>query len=311
MKSRLSSPILLATILAIDVPARAQVARLELRSPDEPIHAFERTPDRDWRTTIKTADGLEREFIYVPPTKIAPELQVALSWIRADNHVQVQYDYRIANGPTARQQLARLSIGAVQSLTLSVKQLPAGWTLTNPQRPGNVSLYGPLKDGKSSGLRPGTVDVLILEGRMLPGVVVVRAISDASGAVEVPPGLTDTQYRELDLLSKVATVDAPAIGPAIPIGLGESELTFDIVLSRIVGHYSAQFALYRHPLGPDIARILVGVVRSGVSDDDAQVRQALVSVRDLSMKAVKDPWHRQLSDALGLCMDALLSGSIP
>ncbi len=274
------------------------------------MQTFTKTPEGDWKTTIKTADGKETEYVYVPPTKVAPRVRTRVGLAGSGSDLRVQYQYEIANESTAQQELARLFIGSVQRV--AVLGLPAGWEESKPQRPGNVSLRGALTGAVPAGIKPGSlVAGPTLEGQVLPGVVTLRAMGNTAGAVTVPPGLSPKQYDELSALSRDTTVNISVIGPAIATGLGEPELTFDVVLVRVSAHYTSTFEKYQHPFAPEVAKLFAGIAREGAKLDQPDVKASLGQLKALSTRPVSSEWHREMSEALGVCVDALMSGAVP
>ena len=296
-------------VLATTVVGHAGQA-VSLRAVRQTPSTFSQTENGDWRTTIPATDSVPtREFVYVPPTKIEPMVSVRLRF-NAQAGPKVHYAYQIANGVGARQQLARLLIGTRQVVALD--GLPDGWRHHEPQRPGAVSLAGPLVGDTPSGLAPGATPLAIeLSGETLPGVVTIRAAGNTSGAVKVPPGLSEQQRAELLELSSQATVDVPAIGPAIPGGVGEPELGFDVLLSRVGLHYAGELTKSRHPQAEQVVAILERMNVEGAAVGDTAVQDGLAEIQRLAASPVGDPWHAQISSALEVCARALASGLFP
>jgi hypothetical protein len=61
----------------------------------------------------------------------------------------------------------------------------------------------------------------------------------------------------------------------------------------------------KHPYAVDFAKAF----REITSGQD--YRAALSTVHALTKRPVEDPWHRELSNALGVCVDLILSGKLP
>jgi hypothetical protein len=305
---------MMLTLTATSGPALvAQVAEVratQAASKPRSVETFAKTPEGDWKTVIKTADGREMEYLYVPPTKIAPSVRTRVSLVGSGGNLRVSYQYQIVNEPSAKQELARLFIGSVQAVAVS--DVPSGWEQNLPQRPGNVSLRGPLTGDVPAGVKPGdAVNGPTLDGQVLPGVVTIRAMGNTAGAVSVPPGLSTKQYEELSAISRDTTVNVPAVGPAIAAGLGEPELTFDVVLVRVGAHYTSEFEKHKHPFASEVGSLFAGIAKEGASPDQAGVKSGLMKLKALSVRPVTTAWHRELSDALGVCVEALMSGAVP
>lgn len=275
--------------------------------PDGRPRTFERTPDGDWKTVIAaTPTTPAREYVFVPPTKVDPVVTVEVALDGGSPRPLLRYRYRVENSPGARQALARLFVHAGEGV--SVDAIPDGWTHHTPQR-GAVSLSGPLRGRVPEGLPPGTEAIVELSGPTLPGLVTVGAGGDTAGAVEVPPGLTEQQYLDLSEISRRATVDVVAVGPAIPAGLREPELGFAVLLARVKLHYSEAIRRYGHPHAEALLARLDAL--RGVSATDAAVRAALGSLRELAQAPVEAAAARQISAALEACAAALLTGAFP
>lgn len=287
--------------------AAQQVAGVGTAPVGTGVSTFAKTPAGDWRTTIKAADGTEREFLYTPSTKINPSIDTSLSWRGEEG---IGYQIAIGNAADAPQEVSWVWIGIAQPV--AVTAVPAAWTHLTPQRPGVASFVGPLGgDDIPNGIRPGATGSFEMQARVLPGVVTIKAAGNTALAVNVPEGLSETQRADLERLSSVATVDRPAIGPALSAGIMQPELTLSVVLARVRGHYTAELQRYRHPHATELAGLLGALASENASLEDGVTRKGLLAVREVARRSVSDRWHQQLSQALAMCADALLSGIVP
>lgn len=308
---------LISLALAWDKWTAAQGPPVSVGIVQEPakLKTFRRTPEGNWQTTIKDASGEEREFVYVPPTKVRPQVTVEMDLLQNSGDLRVQYAYSIANGAEASQEVAALFFRNVrQSL---VKMTPEGWNQLTPPTPGNLTFSGPLLNG-GGGIRPDARVALTLESASLPGVMLVQAMgaTDDRGAVRIPAGLSETQHEELYSISREGTVSTAAIGPVIPAGIGEPELTFGIVLTRVVAHYSAELRKHNHPAAGEIAAVLASLDRllAGGSEptfDSTAVRSGLDRLIQLARRPAVTAWHDDLSEGLRISAEALASGALP
>lgn len=312
MKFFATGMIALATAFPCAVSAQtASGAKPIPRTADQ--SSFTKTADGDWKTTVRRSDGAEHDFVVVPSSKVDPKVTTQVSISRTGSGFRIVYSYELTNGSGAKQELARLFVGTVQPVAVS--QLPQGWSELTPQTPGSLALHGPLSDsGIPAGLSSGQHARFSFAASALPGVVTVRAGGNTVGAIQVPPGLTAKQREDLEVLAgkpDMTTVNVPAIGPAIAVGVSEPELTFEVVLTRVRGHYEWALTKFKHPAAAEAARLFGNAQRPEASLDLPAVREALTSLGELARKPVADPWHQQLSMALGICVDALLSGAVP
>lgn len=288
-------------------PARMTVLT-DVRQPK----TFVRTPEGDWETTIRTADGRTHTFVFVPPNKVDPRVRTDIALLTKGPTLSVRYSYVVANGPRASQELAMLFMRGVRPS--EVKTVPVGWTLVAPPSPGNLAFTGAAAGKYIRGIAPNSQAEWSVESAALPGVIRIQSMgATADGAqVTVPPGLTADQRADLEQLSRDVTIDSPALGPAIAVGIGEPELSFATVLTRVLTHYRDELRRYDHPEAPAVARLADSIGgRDEVTLQDPAVRAALNELAALSRKPSGDEWHRQLSMALSVCVDALLTGALP
>jgi hypothetical protein len=286
--------------------AVALVGRAESVRPK----TFTQTPDGDWRTIVAGPDGTKREYVYVPGTKVRPRVETVLDLTTGPTGPVVSYRYTIWNEAGARQQLARFFLGAVQRV--DVRSVPREWEYQGPQSPGAAIFVGRHEGDVPRGIPPGqALEGLVVEAPILPGVVTARTMGNVPLTTPVPPGFSDAQADDLLRLSRPGFVDVRVIGPAIPAGVSEPELGLDVLLARVSLHYSNEMRKAGHPDAQLVATLLSGIAKTGATLADPDVRSALDRLRALRTDRLTDPWHRQLSSALGICVEALLSGSLP
>lgn len=216
------------------------------------------------------------------------------------------YEYDVANGADAAQELALLLLRGV--LPTQVNEVPPGWQLRTPPTPGNLMFRG------AKGLPPNSRARWSLESASLPGVILAQAMgATADGfAVRVPEGLSPKQREELIALSANETVSVATVGPTLAAGIGEPEISFSIVLVRVLMHYSEKLKQHSHPFANDVVRVSGSLNRGQDATPDAPaVRAALDQLDEISRRNVENPWHRDLSRALGTCVEALKTGALP
>lgn len=267
------------------------------------IRTFIQTADGNWRTSVKGPDGKDVEWVYVPRTKFAATVSTKLTVIDAAA-AKILYEYRIDNHATSAQQVAWLNIGPGVPAVAQVRRTPRGWE--HDVQPGWAMLFGP--GYPPSGIAPGSFDVVEIEARNLPGVLMLRAQGNV-GVPQIPGELTEQQAKDLDALSKNSAVDLPGIGPVIPAGIGEPELTRQVLLARVAMHYAEPLAKYRHPHATDL---IAAMRRSAQKTGDlGAVIDDLRAVRAIAVRPVSDPWHQDLSTALRVAFDLLIEGQVP
>ncbi len=181
LKRTLVAVVLASTLAAGERPAAQQPAAAIIANANRPIETFARTPEGDWQTTIKTADGRERPFVYVPPNKVQPQVRSETSLLRGDGGLRVRYRYEVANGASATQELSALFFRGVRQS--EVKELPSGWALVAPPSPGNLTFMGPASGKAIRGFPPNAQAEWVLESEALPGVVQVQALGERRKAV--------------------------------------------------------------------------------------------------------------------------------
>jgi hypothetical protein len=289
--------------------AHAQAVRMVGRpdsAKDGAPTVFTRTPDGSWRTTVAGPDGVAREYVYVPPTGVKPMVRTSLG-LRTDGTPLVTYRYTVTNSAGATQALARFLLMAVHPV--SARDVPAVWT--SQSSVSGVIFSGQLADRQLTGVPPGeTVQGPVLEGSVLPGVILARTMGNPP-RTGPPPGLSEAQRDDLLKLSRTAFVDLHVIGPAIPMGAREPELGFDAILRSVADHYQRELTKASHPDAERVRAIFAAMPKDGVTSDDAAVRRGLGELLKLGPERLTDAWHRQLSEALAVCTRALMSGSVP
>ena len=108
-----------------------------------------------------------------------------------------------------------------------------------------------------------------------------------------------------------------AIGPEIPAGLGEPELTTQVLLARVGQSYEEAFRRSGYPYADEIAKLLAQARYPDPGGDprnpkfNRDVRPELRQLKAISNRKGTDPWHLELSAALGICADLMLSGDVP
>jgi hypothetical protein len=220
------------------------------------------------------------------PAGVRPQVRSSVV-LDNDREFRVTYRYEVTNGPEATQAMAGFLLMAVQPIT--VRNVPEGWRMQNS--PSGVSFAREIVDQRLAGIPPGeTVSGPVVEGPVLPGVI---------------------RARTLGTLSRTAFVDLQIIGPAIPIGAREPELRFDVVLANVSAHYGRELISAAHPDAGIVTAIFAQIASAGAVADDPAVRDGLRRIRELRTHLLADPWHRELSEALAICAQAMLDGSVP
>jgi hypothetical protein len=275
----------------------------------ETIKEFQRTAEGDWQTVVTPKDGAPFVYTFVPGTKVAPIIEVKLD--RVPGQARFRYQYQLSNGMKARQEFAVMSLSI--SRLVAVRELPDGWVNERRAGEGSVAIRGPLMTGGvPSGVPPGgSLSGFSFEGPVLPGVTLARCRGNTKGVVEVPPGLSDAQRRELLEISKVPTVSAPIIAPIIGVGVGEPELQPSVLLARIGANYVSAFSGYQHPYASALDQAFTAVYAVGNTVSAPALQAALKRVADVAQQPVKDPWHQQMSTALQFCIRMVQEGVVP
>jgi hypothetical protein len=266
-----------------------------------PIKLFKQTSDGNWVTTVKR-DGKDVEYIYVPGTTLTPRVRTTLNVIDSAA-ARIEYRYRLINDAMSVQQLAQAQINTLPPIT--VRRAPAGWNVSDG---GYLLLFGPFEGTSDvpSGIPPGSEDVVEFESAgFLPGVVRVSIMGNVRTELSDTNLLSDQQQDELLAISSHPTVDVRAIGPMISGGKAEPELTLQIMASRVAGHYNAELAVARHPYASEFAAAFEETL------DGQRLAGALTKIRAITKRPVNDDWHRELSSAIGVCVDSLLAGHVP
>ena len=167
-------------------------------------------------------------------------------------------------------------------------------------------LFGP--GYPPSGIAPGSFDVVVIEVRNWPGVLMLRAQGNV-GVPQIPGELSEQQEKGLDELSKNSAVDLPGIGPVIPACIGELESARQVLLARVAMHYAEPLTRQRHPHATD----LIAAMRRSAQETQGlgAVMDDMRAIRAITLKPVSDPWHRDLSTALRVAVDLLIEGHVP
>jgi hypothetical protein len=307
---RITSIMLLSLVVASGRSAEAQAVRMEGQLPatQPDVKTFARTADGNWRSEVVGPDGVKREYVYEPPNKVAPRVEVALSVAESDVPI-VSYRYTISNDAKAKQALARFFL--LGTLPVTAKDVPSVWYWQTPPDKAGLIFSGRIVEDRLTGIPPGeVVHGPVVEGPVLPGVVTARTMGNPS-RTPPPAGLTDAQRDDLVALAKPGFVDLRVIGPAIPIGYREPELTYDVVLSRVGMHYTNELKNAAHPDAAAVEAIFQGMVKEGAANTDPDVRKGLEKLLAMKTDRLTDPWHRQLSEALAVCARVLLKGNVP
>ena len=197
------------------------------------------------------------------------------------------------------------------TLPVTAKDVPSVWYWQTPPNKAGLIFSGKIAEDRLTGIPPGeVVHGPLVEGPVLPGAVVARSMGNPS-RVPPPEGLTQAQKDDLTALAKPGFVDIRVIGPAIPIGYREPELTYDVVLSRVGMHYGNELKNAAHPDAAAVEAIFQGMVKEGAANTDPDVRKGLEKLLAMKTDRLADPWHRQLSEALAVCARVLLKGNVP
>ena len=267
------------------------------------IRTFTQTADGNWRTKVKGPDGQDVDWVYVPRTKFAATVSTKLT-VLDPAEARILYEYRIDNKAISAQQIAWLHIGPGVPAPAKVKRAPRGWE--HDVQPGWAMLVGP--GYPPSGIVPGSFDVVEIEARNLPGAVMLKAQGNV-GVPEIPGELSEEQAKELDALSRSSSVDLPAIGPVISAGIGEPELTLQVLLARVEMHYAEHLMKSRHPHASDFIQAMQRARQK--SGGLEAVRDDLQAIRKITLRGLPDPTHRDMSEALKVAVDLMLGGHVP
>lgn len=304
MRLHLTHLVVICALVGQAAVAEAQdSASNATRSGGRPF-SFTQTPDGSWKTTLRSADGRESEFVFVPGTKLTPEFRnkVVLEDPRSS---RFSYSWRMINHAVSVQQLAQVRVSAIPQLT--IRREPVGWHVF--PHSGAFIMFGPVDDGKnySSGIPPGSEDVVEFEAEnALPGPQVAVVLGDVDPAPPMPEGLSPSQEADLSVL-RVQELRVRTIAPAIPAGRREPELDAKVLATRVALAYRSELVMAKHPqaddFGAEFERLLAGEPRQWTS--------TLQRIRALTQRPVVDPWQKELSEALGLCIEALIRGDVP
>lgn len=292
--------LLCLTMLATAVTAGGQ----SYQWAEAPLEAFRRDSEGRWRTDIIQPDGRVVEYVFPLLSDIDPDIRVSVE--RAGADANVTYRYRLLNRATAAQSIGRAVFQVNQPTT--VMHAPPGWTRDAVR--GELLLVAPVGATALQGVQPGQGIEFTLEGSVLPGVGEVRLSGDFLDGVTVPDGLSEQQRTELErLVARESLKTTRTVVPVIPAGRGESELTRAIVLSRIILSYRAALHEAEHEYAQQIMAALDEAIRAEASEGEFE--SALEVARSWAGRPVSDEWHRELSEGMSVCLDALLAGVVP
>jgi hypothetical protein len=144
----------------------------------------------------------------------------------------IEYRYRLINDAMSQQQFAHL--GIIRISPFNVRHAPVGWNVF-PGR-GSFIMFGPFEgtNENPSGILPGAEDTLVIEASgFLPGVIQAQVMGNAPASVSTPEDLSPAQLGQLLALASKNDIDVRLIGPSIPGGFTEPELTLQIVSMRV------------------------------------------------------------------------------
>jgi hypothetical protein len=260
------------------------------------LQTFTETPEGNWRTIIKTPNG-EEPWEYEPGTKFTPTLRSELTLLDAGKG-QVRYTYHIGNDANSQQQITHVNIGPNVPLGVAIHRAPLDWyTWSNP---GWLTAEAP---DESRGIRPGTSDTIEIEMQMLPSVAEVKLWGKAELANEVPDGLTARQYEELHLLfDRYQLLSLPAITPTVGYSSDLPQETIRALLPRAIAEFQVALLKDKYPYRRELTEI---IERSLTTQD---FRSEVMRFKGITQRSVADPWHQDISNALGIYADVILVG---
>lgn len=170
----------------------------------------------------KAYDGSPIEVVFVPATKIKPEVGVVFSFDAATG--LTTYKFQISNGKGSKQELYQLAVKVIPPAENI--QTPDGWYVLGPSPPTSVVNWFQMRGGtlvnglvQPRGLLPGQIQGgFSFQSPNLPGVVRVYLRGNARSWPN-PPGVTSQIRRQMRRYTwwENDSVHKTAIGPAIQI----------------------------------------------------------------------------------------------
>ena len=269
--------------------------------PGQSAQTFTRTADGNWRTVYTRTDGSDAEFVYEPPNKFSWSVQTGVSAVSARD-AEFRYVYTVSNSRQSAQEIGTIFLGP-DIPVVAIQHAPERWDTDT--RPGSSMFIAPADAG--TGILPGTAATIEFTARNLPGVMTMSATANIDIPM-VPGELSERQYRELGQLSRNSVLSLHAIGPTIAAGANEPELTSAVLAARVAMNYSGPLQQYRHPFA---AQLIDALQQASRASSQAELRTALAQAIGFASRAVPDPWHRDMSSALRLCIETLLRADGP
>lgn len=259
-------------------------------------------------------DGTPVEIVFVPATKINPEVRPLVSLDRGTN--LTTYEYQISNGEASKQELHSFKVKVIPPV--ENLKWPEGWYGLKPSPATNVvdwfqerglTLVGGLVH--SRGLLPGqSQSSFSFQSPNLPGIATAYFRGNTPDWPN-PPGLTHEVSREMSKYTwwENDSVRKPTIGPAIQV----SDLDpYDpgVHLQRLQTHLAEKVpeemlpsASLRTDFDEGLARARLALHAGQATD----ARKHLVALRQQLAQAPETDISQEFAQALLINLDFILA----
>ena len=243
----------------------------------------------------KDSGGSDREFLFVPGGKIAPQIGVTVS--RQDG-VSFLYRYLIANGRTAVEKLANCYVDV--AMPARIINTPAGWESGQPSEIAPRAGWFMLRftDGVPNGAPPGSeVDGFEIASVNLPGATEFTCWGDGLPH-RLPDDLPTSIVEQLDTVPGSREVVVRSIGPVIP----RPDDPIPTLLRRVIRNYRQPLAASAHQSRKSLVAALDQLGDALTAGDRNRLLSTLTGLADQLGQNTEDPWGRQLAKGLYECI---------
>ena len=243
--------------------------------------------------------GSVRQLRYTPATKLQFRVRTKVEHAAGDR--QYRYHFTFENDSRSQQEL--YSIALIGTMPAEIADTPPGWEPNHISSTGRLYWYRIVRGYGLEGIPAGSrLGGFTVTSEFLPGPAEIHGSGNV-GAPEIPEGTPGEMIDALDDVMRRDYVVSPTIGPSIPAGLNEPELTPEVQLSRVRAAFGTALIRSRAPAALRVEQALGRATQAFEAGNAAEGRRYLQEARKESAAMTATPWLVELGDALRLNLD--------
>lgn len=277
----------------------ALVLSVAMAGPQSPPVSVSRDLNTGRVVLRQQAGSTLSELVFEPATGVIP--RIALDGVSPRGlDGEYTYTYTFANGAQASQMLNKVSFETVRPTRFM--ETPSGWQPNElPAKGtarGRIYWYRRIEGEALLGVEPGGVrGGFQVASPHLPGVLFARCKGNTHPPL-VTDGIPAGILEELDKLMQEDYVEVPFIGPAIPAGENEPEMSFDVLIRRIWMNYATHLQRARFPDATRLLTDIQGAARAAEAGDAGGAADVIGGILRSLNKRYDNPWHQELAKGL-------------